>query len=106
MEARCINLPSCYLDMLELAIVGFGKGGPFRKVHFLEILENVEILEILDNQPAECGKKGISDHFLDILENFEILEILDIPPLKDSFRNDPFFRSRDSAILTCSMNNE
>ena len=27
----------------------FWKRGPYRKVHFLEILENLEILEILEN---------------------------------------------------------
>ena len=51
--------------------IGFGKGGLlekglFRKVHFLESLEN----------------KGESEHFLEILENLEILEILEIPPVK------------------------
>ena len=55
--------------------------GSFQKGHLLEILENLETLE----------KKGESDHFLEILENSEILEI---PPVKDPFRNDPFFRSR------------
>ena len=44
----------------------------FRKVHFLEILENPQTVE----------NKGESDHFLEILENLEILEILEIPPVK------------------------
>ena len=66
--------------------VGFGKRGllekgSFRKVHFLEILENLEILEILEN-PQALENKGEADHFLEILENVEILEILEIPPVK------------------------
>ena len=66
--------------------LGFGKGvfgqrGLFRKVHFLEILENLEIREILEN-PQTAEKKGESDHFLETLENLEILEILEIPPTK------------------------
>ena len=46
----------------------FGKGGLFRKVHFLEIPENLEILEISEN-PQTAENKGESDHFLEILEN-------------------------------------
>ena len=65
----------------QVAILGIGKRGLFRKVHFLEILENLEILEILEiSQTVE--NKGDSDHFLEILENLEILEILEIPPAK------------------------
>ena len=67
----------------------FWKRGPLRKVHFLEILESLEILE----NPQTLENKGESDHFL---ENFEILEILEIPPVKRPFRNDPFFRPRES----------
>ena len=59
----------------------FWKRGLFRKVHFLEILENLEVLEILDN-PKTVENKGESDHFLEILENLEILEILEIPRVK------------------------
>ena len=59
----------------------FWKRGLFRKVHFLEILENSEILEILEN-PQTAENKGDSDHFLEILENLEMLEILEIPPVK------------------------
>ena len=59
----------------------FWKRGLFRKVHFLEILENSEILEILED-PQTVENKGESDHFLEILENLEILEILEIPPVK------------------------
>ena len=47
----------------------FRKRGRFRKVHFLEILENVEILEILENPQTV---KGESDQFLEILENLEL----------------------------------
>ena len=71
---------------IRKVIIGFGKGvfwkrGLFRKVHFLEILENSEILEILEN-PQTVENEGESDHFLEILENLEILEILEIPPVK------------------------
>ena len=38
------------------------KRGLFRKVHFLEILENLEILEFLENSQT-VEKKGDSDHF-------------------------------------------
>ena len=69
--------------------VGFGKRdllekGSFQKIHFLEILEN---LEILGNPPVQ--DKGESDHFLEILENMENLENLEIPPPKR-----PLFLSR------------
>ena len=58
---------------------GFGKRGLlerglFRKIHFLEIIENLEILEILGN-PQSVESKGETDHL-------EILEILEIPPVK------------------------
>ena len=56
----------------------FWKRGLFRKVHFLEVLENLEFLR----EPPACGKKGDSDHFLEILENLESLEILEISPVK------------------------
>ena len=48
--------------------------GLCRKVHFLVILENLEILE----DPQTLENKAESDHFLEILENLEILEILDL----------------------------
>ena len=54
---------------------GLWKRGLFRKVHFPEILENLEILEILEN-PQTVENRRESDHFLEILENFEVLEIL------------------------------
>ena len=61
---------------------GFGERGLwkrvfFRKVHSLEILENVEILEFLEN-PQTLENKGESDHFLEILVHF--LEILEMTP--------------------------
>ena len=70
-------------------LIGFGKRGLLekasfqsdRKVHFLEIPENLEIIEILEN-PQAVANKVESDHFLEILENLEILEILEIPPVK------------------------
>ena len=53
----------------------FGKGFFFRKVHFLEILENLdsflEIVEILEN-PQTLENKGDSELLLEILENVEI----------------------------------
>ena len=63
--------------------LGFGKRrlserGLFRKVHFLEILENLEILETSENAQT-VENKGEADHFLEILQNLEILEI---PPVK------------------------
>ena len=48
------------------------------------------MLEFLDNSGI-VENRGESDHLLEILE---ILEFLDIPPVKDPFRNDPFFQSR------------
>ena len=60
----------------------FWKRGLFSKVHFLEILENFEVLEILES-PQTLENKGESNHFLEILE---------IPPVNRPFRNDPFFR--------------
>ena len=65
----------------EISNFGLGKRGLFRKVHFLEILENLETLEILENLQI-VEKKGESDH---VLENFENLEILEIPPAKRPF---------------------
>ena len=56
----------------------FWKRGLFRKIHFLEILENLEILEISEN-PQTVENREESDHFLETLENLEILEI---PPAK------------------------
>ena len=61
------------------------KKGSFGKAEkskfFLEILENLGILEILEN-PQTVENKGESDHFLEILENLEILEILEIPSVR------------------------
>ena len=66
------------------------KRGHFRKVHFLETLENLEILEFLEN-PQTVENKGESDHFLEILENLEILEILrDSATEKTPFVMTPF----------------
>ena len=57
-------------------------GGLFKKVHCLEMLENLEIPE--NTHPQTVENKGESGHFLEILE---------IPQVKSPFRNDPFFRS-------------
>ena len=59
----------------------FWKRGLFRKDHFLGILENLGILEILENRQTVENKRE-ADHFQEILENLEILEILEIPPVK------------------------
>ena len=64
---------------------------PFSRLHFLEILENLEILVILENPQTVENKE--------ILENLEILEILETPQWKDPFRNDPFSRSTCTRIL-------
>ena len=71
--------PSCtqFLATSGFYYIGFGnffilKRGLFRKVHFLEILENPQTVE----------NKGKLDHFLEILENLEILDFLEIPPVK------------------------
>ena len=73
---------SCQQGSLSLpkseTSVGFGKRGLFRKVHFLEILENLKILEKF----LTVEKNGEYDHFLEILENLESLEILEILPVK------------------------
>ena len=71
-----------------------GKGVFFRKVHLLEILENLEILEILEN-PQIVENKGESDHFLEILENLEIVEILEISPVKRPLSERPPFSGPD-----------
>ena len=60
--------------MIGFAGRGLSEKDLFRKVHFLEILENLEILEFLENSQT-VDKEGDSDHFLEILENLEILEI-------------------------------
>ena len=56
----------------------FWSRGNFRKSPFLEILENLEMLEILQN-PLTAENKGESDQCQEIQENAEILEI---PPSK------------------------
>ena len=44
-------------------------------------------------EPQSVGNKGESDHFLEILEHLESLDILEIHPAKTPFRNGAFFRS-------------
>ena len=53
----------------------FWKRGLFRKVHHLEILEKLKVLELLENHQT-VENKGKSDRFLENLENSEI------PPTK------------------------
>ena len=79
---------------------GFGKRGllakgSLRKVHFLENLENLEILE----NPQTVGKKGESDHLLKILESSENLEILEIPPVRRPLSQGPLFPTPTKALL-------
>ena len=62
-------LPSAFISGSEKRV--FWKRGLFRKVHFPEILENLEILEILET-PQTVENKGESDHFLETLENLEM----------------------------------
>ena len=54
----------------------FWKKGLFRKVHFLEVRENLENPE----NSRTVANEGESDHFLGILENLETLEILSVFP--------------------------
>ena len=78
---RC-KLCAIFLAHLNFPMtLGLGKRGLFRKVHFLEILENFEILEILEKRQT-VENKGESGHFPEILENLEIVEILEISPVK------------------------
>ena len=80
---------------------GLLERGSFQKCPFLEILENVEILEILEN-PQTVKNTGGADHFLEILENLEIFPVSPNPldlrgesaPLK--FRGFGADRARDS----------
>ena len=58
------------LEIFGLGKRSFWKRGLFRKVHFLEFLENVEILEILEKSET-LEKKEESDLFLEILGNLE-----------------------------------
>ena len=46
---------------------GFLEKGSFRKVHFLDDLEDSEIVAIPEN-PQTVENKGESDHFLEIME--------------------------------------
>ena len=73
-------IANCDLNPLRsLHTVRFGKRGLFRRVHFLEILENFEILE---KPPQTVENKGESDHFQEILGNLKVVDILEIPPVK------------------------
>ena len=55
--------------------------GLFTKVQFLEIQEDSEILDVLENFKT-LKNKGGSTQFLEILENVGILEILSLPFVK------------------------
>ena len=59
----------------------FLEKGSFQKNPFLETLENLAIVEIVEN-PQTLENKEESDHFLEILESLEILEIRESPPVK------------------------
>ena len=55
--------------------------GSFQKSPFSRDSREVRDSRVL-REPLDCGRQGKSDHFLEILENFGILEILEIPPVK------------------------
>ena len=83
--------------LLGDTLIGFGKRGllekgSFGKGVFLEILENLEILE----SPQTLENKRESDHFLEILEIFESLEI---PPVKRPLDSRATPRKRKSGCL-------
>ena len=77
------NSPKNWRNLHELSVLAlffglsgsekgvFWKRGLFRNVHFLEILENLEILEFREN-PQTLENKVESDHFLENLESLEI----------------------------------
>ena len=75
-----MHFPKCVANSFGFGKKGvFWKRGLFRKVHFVEIFRNLEMLEILEN-PQTAENQGDSGHFLEILENY--VEILEIPPVK------------------------
>ena len=63
----------------------------FQKVDFLEIL----CRDSRDSRalPDSGKQRRIGPSSGKTLENLEILEILEMSPVKQTFRNDPFFRS-------------
>ena len=106
---RQTRIPTPESTRVSLHFLKFGVGQGvfwrrdlFKNVHILEILEKLENLEILET-PQSVENKGESDHFPEILEYLEIVEILEVPPVKDPFRNDPFFRSRQVSRKTCKI---
>ena len=60
----------------------FWKRGLLEKGSFLRDSREFRDLEILEN-PQTVESKEKSDHFLEILENLEILVILEIPPTRN-----------------------
>ena len=57
------------------------KKGSFQKSPFSR--DSREFRDSKDfREPQTVEKKGESDHFVEILENLEILEFLEIPPVK------------------------
>ena len=71
---RFLYPPLSFLSLFRGRV--FWKRGLSEKSIFLEIPENLEILEILENLQT-VGNKGESDRFLEILDNLENFEILD-----------------------------
>ena len=72
LKVWCVSAQAFCSQKFRFGKRGLLEKGSFQKSpNFLEILENLEILEKL--QTVE--NKGDSDHFLEILENLEILEI-------------------------------
>ena len=67
----------------QKSLVGFGRRGPLEKESFQKSLFSREFRDSrVSREPPNCGKKWDSDHFLEILENMEILKILEIAPAK------------------------
>ena len=75
------------------ALYGAGGGrktrGLFNKVHVLDILEKLEIVELLESGQ----RKGIHPFSTVSRESREFREVLEFLNRRDPFRNDPFFRS-------------
>ena len=107
MHEKCLKNAQKTLD-LKIRVFSGGFSNPtlchsrrerglFRKVNFLEILENSEILESRDfvENPQTVENKGETDHFLEILENVEIFrDSRDSSSEKTPFVMTPFSAER------------
>ena len=86
-EALKLGATKTLLSGLEKGV--FLEKGSFQKSSFSRDSREYRDSRVSRKHP-DCGKQIGSDHFQ---ENLEILDILEIPPVKDPFRSDPFFRS-------------